>query len=79
MTSQFAIEYIQEGCEDCPEFDAESRQCLSNSHCFEVKYKAITALKLMPKYRKELKRFKQKYLKYRNLYNKLLNEKGGAE
>ena len=43
MTKEFAIEYIQEECEDCPQYNAG--ECLSNSHCFEVKQMAIKALR----------------------------------
>ena len=51
MTKEFAIEYIQEGCLSCPEYDTANKECISNSHCFEVKryaIKAIAALKQEP-------------------------------
>lgn len=43
ITRQFAIEYIQEECEDCPEY--KEGECTSNSHCFEVKRMAINGLR----------------------------------
>ena len=45
MTKEFAIEYIQEECEDCPQY--KDGECISNSHCFEVKRMAIQAIRQM--------------------------------
>lgn len=47
MTKEFAIEYIQEGCLSCPEYDTANKECISNSHCFEVKRYAIKAIKTL--------------------------------
>ena len=47
MTKEFAIEYIQEGCLSCPEYDTANKECISNSHCFEVKRYAIKAIKAL--------------------------------
>ena len=61
ITNEFAIEYIQEGCEGCPEYDFEAKECLSNSHCFEVKKKAIKALQDCSKCEKMMPLIKQTY------------------
>lgn len=45
MTKEFAIKYIQEECEDCPEY--KNGECISNSHCFEVKRMSIQAIRQM--------------------------------
>lgn len=45
MTKEFAIQYIQEECEDCPEY--KNGECISNSHCFEVKRMAIQVIKAL--------------------------------
>ena len=43
ITSEFAIAYLLDACADCPE--NEGGECLTQSHCFEVKQKAIKALR----------------------------------
>lgn len=42
MTVDFAKEYLLDDCEDCPE--NENGECMTQSHCFEVKRMAIEAL-----------------------------------
>lgn len=46
VTTDFAIEYLLDDCDDCPE-KADGNECISQSHCFEVKRMAIQALKRM--------------------------------
>lgn len=46
VTTDFAIEYLLDDCDDCPE-KADDNECISQSHCFEVKRMAIQALKQM--------------------------------
>ena len=43
ITADFAIEYLLDDCEDCPE--NKDGECMTQSHCFEVKQMAIKALK----------------------------------
>ena len=43
MTTQFAIDYLLDDCQDCPE--NKDGECMTQSHCFEVKQLAIKALK----------------------------------
>lgn len=47
MTTQFAIDYLLDDCQDCPE--NKDGECMTQSHCFEVKQLAIKALKQEPK------------------------------
>ena len=47
ITPDFAIEYILDGCGDCPE--NKDGECMTQSHCFEVKQMAIKALRMMDK------------------------------
>ena len=47
MTTQFAIDYLLDDCQDCPE--NKYGECMTKSHCFEVKQMAIEALKQEPK------------------------------
>ena len=42
MTVDFAKEYLLDDCADCPE--NENGECMTQSHCFEVKRMAIEAL-----------------------------------
>ena len=42
ITADFAIEYLLDDCEDCPE--NKDGECMTQSHCFEVKQMAIKAL-----------------------------------
>lgn len=42
MTVDFAKEYLLDDCDDCPE--NENGECMTQSHCFEVKRMAIQAL-----------------------------------
>lgn len=51
MTTQFAIDYLLDDCQDCPE--NKDGECMTQSHCFEVKQMAIKALQLMNKTGKE--------------------------
>ena len=44
MTREFCIEYIKDDCDDCPERN-ENGECLTGSHCFEVKRKIIEDLR----------------------------------
>lgn len=46
VTTDFAIEYLLDDCDDCPE-KTDDNECISQSHCFEVKRMAIQALKQM--------------------------------
>lgn len=45
ITTDFAIEYLLDDCENCPE--NENGECMTQSHCFEVKQMAIKALRMM--------------------------------
>ena len=47
MTKEFAIDYLLDDCQDCPE--NKDGECMTESHCFEVKQMAINALKQEPK------------------------------
>ena len=42
MTVDFAKEYLLDDCADCPE--NKNGECMTQSHCFEVKRMAIQAL-----------------------------------
>lgn len=42
MTVDFAKEYLLDDCADCPE--NKNGECMTKSHCFEVKRMAIQAL-----------------------------------
>ena len=46
ITAEFAIEYLLDDCEDCPE--NKDGECMTQSHCFEVKQMAIKALEQEP-------------------------------
>lgn len=46
VTTDFAIEYLLDDCDDCLE-KTDDNECISQSHCFEVKRMAIQALKQM--------------------------------
>ena len=52
ITSEFAIAYLLDDCDDCPE--NENGECLTHSHCFEVKQMAIKALSALKKIRAEI-------------------------
>ena len=43
VTPQFAIDYLLDDCEDCPEH--KDGECVTESHCFEVKRMCIKALR----------------------------------
>lgn len=43
VTTQFAMDYLLDDCQDCPE--NKDGECMTQSHCFEVKQMAIKALK----------------------------------
>lgn len=43
VTQQFAIDYLLDDCEDCPEY--KDGECVTESHCFEVKQMCIKALR----------------------------------
>lgn len=45
VTTDFAIEYLLDDCDDCPE--NKDGECMTQSHCFEVKRLAIKALRQM--------------------------------
>lgn len=45
VTTDFAIEYLLDDCQDCPE--NKYGECMTQSHCFEVKQLAIQALRYM--------------------------------
>ena len=45
VTTQFAIDYLLDDCQDCPE--NKDGECMTQSHCFEVKQLAIKALRYM--------------------------------
>lgn len=47
ISADFAIEYLLDDCEDCPE--NKDGECMTQSHCFEVKQMAIKALRMMDK------------------------------
>ena len=47
ITTDFAIEYLLDDCDDCPE--NKDGECMTQSHCFEVKRMAIKALLMMNK------------------------------
>lgn len=65
VTTDFAIEYLLDDCDDCPE-KADDNECISQSHCFEVKRMAIQALKQMDALDKIRAEIKQEYTKFRN-------------
>ena len=46
MTVDFAKEYLLDDCADCPE--NKNGECMTKSHCFEVKRMAIQALEQEP-------------------------------
>lgn len=54
ISADFAIEYLLDDCEDCPENRAGD--CMTQSHCFEVKQMAIKALRMMDKAESEDKK-----------------------
>jgi len=43
VTPQFAIDYLLDDCEDCPE--NKNGECVTEFHCFEVKQMCIKALR----------------------------------
>ena len=45
ITAEFAIEYLLDDCEDCPE--NKDGECMTQSHCFEVKQMAIKVLRML--------------------------------
>lgn len=47
VTTDFAIAYLLDDCSDCHE--NKDGECMTQSHCFEVKQMAIKALRLMNK------------------------------
>ena len=47
VTTDFAISYLLDDCDDCPE--NKDGECITQSHCFEVKQMAIKALRMMDK------------------------------
>lgn len=47
VTIDFAIAYLLDYCDDCPE--NKDGECVTQSHCFEVKQMAIKALQMMGK------------------------------
>lgn len=47
ITSEFAIAYLLDDCDDCPE--NKNGECITQSHCFEVKQMAVKALRMMDK------------------------------
>ena len=51
ITADFAIEYLLDDCDDCPE--NKDGECMTRTHCFEVKQLAIKALRLMNKIESE--------------------------
>lgn len=77
MTGEFAIEYIQEACECCPEY--KDGECTSNSHCFEVKRKAIESLRQLDWIYSDLLRVKHNTMNIDELIDKVYAEKEGAE
>ena len=42
VTTDFAISYLLDDCDDCPE--NKDGECMTQSHCFKVKQMAIKAL-----------------------------------
>ena len=50
-TTQFAIDYLLDECQDCSE--NKDGECMTRTHCFEVKHMAIKALQLMNKVESE--------------------------
>lgn len=69
ITTEFAIEYIQETCEDCPEY--KEGECISNSHCFEVKKMAIDSMRKVEKIKQLFK--KASYVEDNKVYLYLYN------
>lgn len=45
IDKEFAISYLLDYCDDCPE--NKDGECLTESHCFEVKQMAIKAIRQM--------------------------------
>ena len=45
VTTDFAISYLLDDCDDCPE--NKDGECMTQSHCFEVKQLSIKALRQM--------------------------------
>lgn len=63
VTPQFAIDYLLDDCEDCPE--NKDGECVTEFHCFEVKQMCIKALRgeLKGEARiDELERIRKKFL-----------------
>lgn len=61
MTTQFAIDYLLDDCQDCPE--NKDGECMTQSHCFEVKQMAIKALRRDEKSAEFRKRFQEVMMK----------------
>ena len=77
ITSEFAIEYIQEECESCPEY--KDGHCLSNSHCFEVKRKAIKSLRQLDCIYSDLLRVKHNTMNIDELIDKVYADMRGEK
>ena len=45
IDTDFAIAYLLDNCDDCPE--NKDGECMTESHCFEVKQLAIKALRAL--------------------------------
>lgn len=45
IDKEFAISYLLDDCDDCPE--NKDGECITESHCFEVKQVAIKAIRQM--------------------------------
>ena len=45
IDTDFAIAYLLDDCDDCPE--NKDGECMTESHCFEVKQLAIKALRAL--------------------------------
>lgn len=77
LTTEFVIEYIQETCDDCPE--CKDGECLSNSNCFEVKYRAIRALRVSDFIYSDLLRVKHGTMNIDALIDKVYSELKGVK
>lgn len=59
VTTDFAISYLVDDCDDCPE--NKDGECMTQSHCFEVKQMAIKALRMMGVLEKIRAEIKEQY------------------
>lgn len=77
VTTDFAISYLLDDCDDCPE--NKDGECMTQSHCFEVKYRAIRALRVSDFIYSDLLRVKHGTLNIDALIDKVYSELKGVK